>query len=76
MAALVFTGTEEEVRREHRKVVEVQGREVVVFAIRDTYYALDRQCYREFTSHSQRPRAIPRRLQLIPMEFFLNVKGL
>ena len=31
----MFVGTEEEVRREHRKVVEVQGREVVVFAIRD-----------------------------------------
>ena len=45
--SLVFVGTEEEVRREHRKVVEVQGREIVVFVIRDTYYALDRQCYRE-----------------------------
>ena len=42
-----MSGTEEKVRAEHRKVVEVHGREVVVFAIRDTYYALDRQCYRK-----------------------------
>ena len=28
---LVFVGSEEEVRKEHRKVVEVQGWEVVVF---------------------------------------------
>ena len=48
---VIFTaGTEEEVRKEHRKVVDVHGREVVVFAIRDTYYALDRQCYRKLYS--------------------------
>ena len=27
--------------------MKVNEREVVVFAIRDTYYALDRKCYRE-----------------------------
>ena len=54
---LCFVGSEEEVRKEHRKVVKVQGREIVVFAIRDTYYALDRQCYRElWLIHSDRNR--------------------
>ncbi len=37
----------EEVRRQLRLVVDVHGREVVLFAIRDTFYALDRKCYRE-----------------------------
>ncbi len=43
----VLVDTVGRVRARHRYLVDVHGREVVVFAIKDTFYALDKKCYRK-----------------------------